>query len=598
MLGMVVLLGIAGLAVDKAHMYRARINLQKALDVGVVAGLGFRIDRGPYTGSSATDEQAYALDIVNYASRVAVANTELLGYPGIDIVVNSSDIGPNTSKGFLGLQHYQAQLGNGSRETFYDQENELLSLTIRYPVKLWIIDKFSIFGVNSFQTLEVNAQGQLSEAYVSMLLDFSGSMQCDATTDCTTNADMLPIGSDNSKAGKLRAAAIDFVKNFKSRRDRIQLVPYNIAAKVDKRFGQEFILQDWVTAINNRTNDPSNPFREISNTNPSDALYRAWQDARLTQVNGQFIYQTKRKSIVYFSDGAPTAGRFQFRTPQNTSPVTQQNGTTLDDTISNTAHYYHYKVEWKHNGSIFNSPSGLIAVGNHYESASAPSVANLPIGYTDSFPRGYSWTSTNPVDQYNIMPSCSNPRVLNNILDSSGNITDDRFDYALGDCLQNYSFNLISTTGTSYGAQTPLDNSTGDDRWLRQYYNVTISMADEWRANRTTVYAIGLGMPADLNYPDLDNSSTNDFYQDVVNDNLRKDYFLTRLALDPYILFGAFGPANYDESLLTDNNLQSWSAMGSSDSYEEGEYLPTDNPEELSKLFNRVARRILLRLIR
>jgi len=90
-----------------------------------------------------------------------------------------------------------------------------------------------------------------------------------------------------------------------------------------------------------------------------------------------------------------------------------------------------------------------------------------------------------------------------------------------------YSFGLLNPDPAMNG--TPFEfvnksSSLGPRNMYRQYHNIAIAEADYLRRDKITVYSIGLGIPAA--------PSPSDAYQDVLNYNQIKEYFLRRVALD------------------------------------------------------------------
>ena len=144
------------------------------------------------------------------------------------------------------------------------------------------------------------------------------------------------------------------------------------------------------------------------------------------------------------------------------------------------------------------------------------------------------------------------------------------------------------------------------------YYNSVIAMADLIRNRGQVLYVIGLG-------PDPDFSTTSytpsfaanpSAYQVLDNDFERKDFFLARVALDPFIIpFKYQGQTvgsttlpditqnlnfNMDQTYYSwDNTVRTIDNPTNRQSFV-GEYIPTDDPNELRTIFDRIARRILL----
>ena len=142
-----------------------------------------------------------------------------------------------------------------------------------------------------------------------------------------------------------------------------------------------------------------------------------------------------------------------------------------------------------------------------------------------------------------------------------------------------------------------------DDResdFMKQYYNIAVSMADHVRYNRGAinqgkVYVIGLGVADTTLFGTIPLNP----YQDASNDFGRKDNFLARLALDPNARVPVEGLAGAQRVPLNTNfEADNIRRNPQADFNDTGEYLATSDADELGALFNRIARDILLKLIR
>ena len=259
----------------------------------------------------------------------------------------------------------------------------------------------------------------------------------------------------------------------------------------------------------------------------------------------------------------------------------------------------------------------------------------LPYGFTHGNPRGFDGT-TSPG-----MAPCSHH--YSTVAGRWQN---------LSDCFQNdgtdtaFTLRVPFDINRQYGGNVPLDN----ERFAEQHYNATLAVADQARSQRGTFYVIGLGQRT----PGMvTNGAAPDPYQDPNGEDYnRKDYFLTRLALDKdmcdvtntlgddlvnstcnpgsvtrqcCILPGS-GGTQYQQHFSVvqgqSTGLRHWGG-GTDDyglpygpnglpiggasiltnetmydnRYRFGEYLPTSDANQLQELFQRIARRIQLRLI-
>jgi hypothetical protein len=90
-----------------------------------------------------------------------------------------------------------------------------------------------------------------------------------------------------------------------------------------------------------------------------------------------------------------------------------------------------------------------------------------------------------------------------------------------------YSFGVLNPDPNMNGTPFRYINeamSLGPRNMYKQYHNIAIAEADYLRRDKITVYSIGLGVPAP--------GDPNDAYQDVLNYNNIKEYFLRRVAMD------------------------------------------------------------------
>ena len=269
--GFVMLLAVAGLGFDLANIYYQRLLIQKAADAGIVAGLGYRVDAGP--GATAADVNAKALQIARLNMLLIYDDTYLSNY--VTFAVNYVPTGPGAA--------------------------DSISVTItNNKVGLFLLDKLPL-GTSSlgFQQFTAQATGHLSAARVAMLLDLSGSMCCNAagTGNCMATGGPGCAVAPNRKSDRLKDAAVTFLGKFKDGFDSISLVPYNITAKVTRSITSSYDKAAWTADVNALANTP------VSDTNPSDALIRAYQDAQLSGWLG-----TKDMSWVFFTDGRRLPG--------------------------------------------------------------------------------------------------------------------------------------------------------------------------------------------------------------------------------------------------------------------------------------------------
>ena len=615
--GFVMLLAVAGLGFDLANIYYQRLLIQKAADAGIVAGLGYRVDAGP--GATAADVNAKALQIARLNMLLIYDDTYLSNY--VTFAVNYVPTGPGAA--------------------------DSISVTItNNKVGLFLLDKLPL-GTSSlgFQQFTAQATGHLSAARVAMLLDLSGSMCCNAagTGNCMATGGPGCAVAPNRKSDRLKDAAVTFLGKFKDGFDSISLVPYNITAKVTRSITSSYDKAAWTADVNGLANTP------VSDTNPSDALIRAYQDAQPSGWLG-----TQDMSWVFFTDGAPTAARFLAETSGFRFPSSGSDPFNLGPAANPPwADYYNFKDEW--NDGIqppYKGPSALIRTDlcsaadprctvPPWTTDFAPSDwMYLPYGFTHGNPRGFDGTTAPGMApcSHHYSSNSVQPTLWHNLTDC---FLDDGTD--LG-----FTLRVPFDTNRQYGGNVPMTS----ERFAEQHYNATLAIADQARSQRGTFYVIGLGQRT----PGMvTNGAAPDPYQDPNGEDYnRKDYFLTRLALDKDMcdldLSTAVGgdlvdntcnPGSITRHCCVDptaggtqyqqhfsdvqgqsTGLRHWGGgtddyglpYGSNglpiggasiltnqtmydNRYRFGEYLPTSDANQLQELFQRIARRIQLRLI-
>jgi len=605
--GFVALLAVAGLGFDLANIYYQRLLIQKAADATVVAGLGYRVLMGPDV--NADEVNAKALEIARLNMLLIYDDTYLSNH--VTFAVNYT-----STKSF---------------------DPDTISVTITHQnVGLFLLDKLPL-GTHSLglQQFTTTAKGYLGRARVAMVLDISGSMCCNAalTGNCMATGGPGCAPAGQRKADRLADGANAFMNRFKDGFDRISLVPYNITAKVTQSITSPFSKSAWTTDVANIAHTP------ISDTNPSDALIRAYQDAALSDWLG-----VEDMSWVFFTDWPPNAARFLSEAGGNRFQGSAADPSNLAQG-NPWADYYNFKVEW--NDGVqppYKGPSALIRTDTCDPAADPRCTVPpwttdfdpsdwwyLPYGFTHGNPRGFDGATAPGMAPCSHHYSSFAARWQN-----------------LSDCFQNdgtdtgFTLRVPFDINRQYGGNVPLDS----ERFAEQHYNATLAIADQARSQRGTFYVIGLGQrdPALVT-----NGQAPDPYQDPNGDDYnRKDYFLTRLALDKDMCDvtntvgsdlvnstcnpgsvarqccilppsrGVQYQQSFDVVQGVATGLRSWLDYGVPTSgtglpvggpgtfdnptiydnrYRFGEYLPTSDANQLQELFQRIARRIQLRLI-
>ncbi|HQH28689.1 MAG TPA: vWA domain-containing protein, partial [Oligoflexia bacterium] len=175
---------------------------------------------------------------------------------------------------------------------------------------------FSIIpgGMKSF-LVSAAAKAKVRTANVHIILDTSASTYCppqnvDQLDECgcgEASASGAPC-SEPTKLTLMKDAVEEFIKQFDSERDRIGLVSFNTAAKVDVTMAQA--ARGWASSgimTKLRSLQPA------GQTNICDALYHAQVDMQQNGLAANAVY-------VLVSDGAPTAGRFSFANARQPLP--------------------------------------------------------------------------------------------------------------------------------------------------------------------------------------------------------------------------------------------------------------------------------------
>jgi hypothetical protein len=280
------------------------------------------------------------------------------------------------------------------------------------------------------------------------------------------------------------------------------------------------------------------------------------------EMNEKGIIGNEDVAYLYFSDGAPTAGRFLF---QNTLVDLEENN---PDGFG-THDYTHYSVEWIDGGLNWPGPSLLTRSGSltrDYASASAPPPGTAGIH----------------------VPTCS--PAYDNPPSSSA-----EFNGVFDNCITNMGFHLPFAPGTTFGDDI---DAVGvrqyETNWREQYFHCSIKMADFLRNNRGVLYTVGLG-------PELDMATAianGDPYQDLNDSWFRKDLFLTRTANDYFeavpISTALYGGAHPE---LSFQGYETYATLEQATPQNFGRYYASPSADELDDLFISAGQAILLRLI-
>jgi uncharacterized protein YegL len=421
------LVGAVGLAADMTRAFRVTRVMQRAVDLGALAGIAIRAEYGPGVTGTAPGGASYGDIYKQTACRTVEANALI---SGLDIEATFST-GEETPKFYdKCLQATKVEAGGGQVPPSVQVDfsgNNTLPFAVGFAASSKLLGDFDFPGL----TVSVGGKAQLNRAAVTLVLDYSGSMNCpntDGACDCVTNGG---CGTSNLKIDILRSAAKEFTNRFTNSWDRVALIPFNgrgvVAWPLTKDLNKDEINKRLVN------------YKAGGGTNISHALYLANEEFEnpnfktFQQTTGRF-----ERSVVLFTDGAPTSAVVKpelVRDTTNNSAATTQEGfitsqlnliaqsTKSDNTVS-------YK---------YSAPGPLVRLSSlkcAKYSEDPPCNKNLnppttestggkiPFGYKNQLPPGISFTVSPPYpadkagfvadphfpENQAIMPLCSTTR--------------------------------------------------------------------------------------------------------------------------------------------------------------------------------------------
>ena len=238
--------GLAGLGVDLMYLYVIKAKLGIAVDAAALAAA-----RNLARGDTPAEQQAEAEAIADLVFRSNFPSGDLL----TDSVVHTAPVLAPGAK-------------PGTRQ---------VSLSGTAVAPAW----FMRFFGRGDMTVNAAAIAIRRDVNLMLVLDRSGSM------NRAPGSNPGPTAFDD-----LQAAATAFVDNFDNSRDRLGLVVFGTAARVDERPATNF-KADIKSAINAHVADNSG-------TNLPDAMWLAYNELRVLNDPGAL------NLIVYFTDGAAT----------------------------------------------------------------------------------------------------------------------------------------------------------------------------------------------------------------------------------------------------------------------------------------------------
>jgi len=563
------LLTFAGIALDTGKMYLWRLRLERAARAGVTAGLGYRAVQGwqtiyggppqyigtvgdPKTGSPSSE----MLKLVAHAQQVALENLRSTAADSISSsALNALDTEFST---------YVKIEPDGNNDG-YNPVQDRVQLRLSYEVPTFLIGRLGSIipiscdkGSGTRCTVTATADAVFAPATIGMILDTSGSMACDDPTDpdcpCRTSAGGCAVGT--RKIDQLMDAAMEFIKFFNPFRDRISIVPFNIAADPGYlrilgpplyanqvvSFGQTPDLYNRVTDKIDRTKGSASMLNPVSNTNHCDALATAIWEINAVANNLNVPVRSLRPFYVFFTDGAPNAMRVSWMN-EYIDPISGGRLTAAQNSVVPTLpnQWYQYSIEWKNTTTnvTYRGPSPSVNVvipPPITEGMFNFLIGSLgPTGVPKYFPNnskvcGDIWPNAvdfdkalnggipvTPATPGCVTPPC-NPGCLQDLAPGSAVPADHK----------GFGFMVPGVSSVVAAADVPyseLYNGVLVPQYDQLHYYCAIEAADYARMQQGAVYyVVGLGPQQ----PDC-----NDPLGDSDNAFLRKDNFLARLAFDP-----------------------------------------------------------------
>jgi hypothetical protein len=423
------LFSLAAAALDAGNMYLWRVRLERAARAGVVSGLGYRALRGwqrVYGGnlpqySGGTLQRRTATD--SPSIRTLVARVESVVRENF----RTSFVDPSVANDAVARLDFNPANGQSFTPTLppdvYNPLDDSIEITISYRMPTFLAGRLQGMGIplgcsngdvsaDDYCLITTTQRAQLSPANIAMVLDTSGSMVCEdgdplclCRNDTTNPCGSTTTGFNNQVITQLKRAAVNFQSFFNPNRDRIAIIPFNLAATVSRPivrspcgggpraalpFGnteQSFknflasiiggypndgdplnVIPDNLSPVTTGANDcPGSTevrgLTPVSNTNPCDGLIRAADELRtaLPLLDPNFRVTDPNRtplSVVFFTDGAPNAMRAAF-----TGPAALATGEVRTEVVLNQLNpapcgggntrsplcndWYQYSVEWR-----------------------------------------------------------------------------------------------------------------------------------------------------------------------------------------------------------------------------------------------------------
>jgi hypothetical protein len=677
----IVVLGLfltfAAFALDLGNMYLWRLRIDKAARAGALAGLGYRGLQG-WTNVQAGQGRA---DLETTTKQAVQDNLSAYGLtldPLNDITVT------------------------------YDNANDTISVEVQHSPSTLLVGKLNrIFGWGFNSAAPVGTflvsrqhQANLNRANVVLMIDVSGSMLCPETGDCSCRATSSCSGS--TKLARLIDGVQRFAQQFNPTRDRIAVIPFNLAAQRLYSFGTTgstfgaatngtgntdldgITASDFLTDTNRLTTVLTS--LAGSNTNHCDALAEGIFELEtlsttLFGADTGAAAEDRRQLqpfVVFFTDGAPNAMRGIF----NNGDINLMSGcdTYSAGTRTSTGQacgsndFYHYALEWVTTVGTttfqYRGPGPFVA--RAVDANGVPRLFSFPIASASVAPSNSTTCGTEVSD-----PLRFEQTVTKNT--STGPGGRGGASGCLSASTSSFSFSIpytnLNASGTYGATVTGVPISTANTTWrdpnwpssffagtppdygLQKYdelpYYCAIEAADYIRTRYGgTIFTVGLGNPSTHLSGGGQDATCNDPLQDADDHTSRKDFFLARLAfarsmftdqLSPTVVGSHYqiagtqltktvtgcsdhrvrlpdtnstsapipaigftsldgladGGTTYQDLRplrpIVMDGLPSNATSGVRRIDTQGEYFPTNNPAEIPRIFDLIAKTILLR---
>lgn len=411
-----ILLGLfltfAAFALDLGNYYLWKLRMDKIARAAVSAGLGRRALDG------------YATTLTGGSNSVTTAMRQV-----VEESFNSYGVPEEASDG----EGVNYRILN----TAWAATDEA-TVGVEYRAPMILLDKITSalgYGFNAspenvgkerrfasgYPWVSAHHSATLSSTNVVLLLDVSGSMLCPSVGDCACRRTNTCTGIN--KLTLMAQGVTNFVSMFNPNRDRIAVIPFNLAAQRLYSFtvgGQaagnvqsvnsSASLNTNITADNagSLLRDPEQLATVLtglagSNTNHCDALAEGIQELEnlSTALYGATGFGSDRKRlkpfVVLFTDGAPNAMRGIFGV--NGTSVTAEcwdyngNRSYIRQGACGSQDMYHYALEWVHNESggsprQYRGPGPFILRQTTVPNGFVPTIFRHPISGTAVAPVG------------------------------------------------------------------------------------------------------------------------------------------------------------------------------------------------------------------